>query len=62
MLTQRKGKSLLINHTKVLLPSWIFEKAEDKEHLKQLVLQYMARYPDYVVKSVKGRFAVCERR
>lgn len=47
---------------KVLLPEWIWEKATSKEHLKKLVLDYMRRYPDYIVKSVKGRFAVCERR
>lgn len=46
----------------VLLPAWIFEQAKDKEHLKQLVLEYMQRYPDYVVRSVKKKFAVCERR
>jgi hypothetical protein len=48
--------------TNVLLPAWIFEQAKDKEHLKKLVLEYMQRYPDYVVKSVKNKFAVCERR
>jgi predicted PP-loop superfamily ATPase len=47
---------------KVLLPKWIWEEAKSKEHFKKLVLQYMQRYPDYVVKSVKGKFAVCERR
>jgi len=48
--------------TNVLLPSWIFKEARDKEHLKRLVLQYMKRYPDYTVKSIKNRMAVCERR
>jgi hypothetical protein len=47
---------------KVLLPSWIWEKAQDKDHLKQLVLNYMKRYPDYSIKKVKGRFAICERK
>jgi len=47
---------------KVLLPKWIWEEAKDKEDLKRLVLQYMRRYPEYTVKSVKGRFAVCVRR
>lgn len=46
---------------KVLLPGWIFDQAEDKNHLKQLVLNYMARYPNYIVKSVKDGFAICER-
>jgi hypothetical protein len=45
---------------KVLLPKWIWE-AKDKEHLKQLVLGYMKRYPHYTVKSVKNGFAICER-
>lgn len=48
--------------TNVLLPDWVFQQAQDKEHLKKLVLQYMQRYPNYVVKKVKGNFAVCERR
>ncbi|MED4904095.1 hypothetical protein [Parageobacillus thermoglucosidasius] len=47
---------------KVLLPRWIWEEAKDIEHFKQLVLTYMQRYPEYIVRSVKGRFAVCERR
>lgn len=48
--------------TNVVLPDWIFEQARDTEHLKQLVLEYMKRYPDYVVKSVKDRMAICERK
>jgi hypothetical protein len=46
---------------KILLPKWIWEEAKDKEHLKRLVLQYMQRYPEYTVKSVKDGFAICER-
>jgi len=49
--------------TKVLLPAWIFEQAEDEQHLKQLVLEYMRpRYPYYRILKVEGQFAVCERR
>ncbi|WP_203554977.1 hypothetical protein [Bacillus sp. B15-48] len=48
--------------TNVLLPRWVFDQAEDKEHLKKLVLHYMQRYPDYVVKKIKNGMAVCERR
>jgi hypothetical protein len=48
--------------TKVVLPAWVFEQAKDKEHLKKLVLDYMRKYPDYNVKSVKNGLAVCERR
>jgi hypothetical protein len=47
---------------KVLLPEWIWKEAKDKEHIKRLVLQYMLRYPNYKVKSVKDGFAVCIRR
>lgn len=47
--------------TNVVLPAWVWEEAKDKDHLKKLVLQYMRRYPNYVVKSVKDRMAVCER-
>ncbi|WP_200411332.1 hypothetical protein [Virgibacillus salexigens] len=48
------------NQTKVLLPAWIFEQAQDKEEIKRLVLDYMQRYPGYTVLKVTGRFAVCE--
>ena len=48
--------------TNVLLPAWIFKQATDKDHLKKLVLQYMQRYPNYIVKRIENGFAVCERR
>lgn len=49
------------NQTNVVLPAWIFEQAQDKEHLKQLVLKYMRKgYPTYQVKRIKNGFAVCE--
>jgi len=36
------------------LPSWIFEKAgDDKKLLRQLVLDYMRRYPNYTIKKLK---------
>lgn len=47
---------------RVLLPDWIWEEAQDEKHFKQLVLQYMQRYPHYVVRKVQGKFAVCERK
>jgi hypothetical protein len=55
---------LLNNNTthKVLLPQWIWKEATDKDHLKKLVLQYMQRYPNYIVKRIENGFAVCERR
>ena len=54
---------MINNKTNVLLPAWIWEEAKDKEHIKQLVLQYMQKsYPNYTVKSVKNGFAVCEMK
>lgn len=50
----------MFNITNVRLPDWIWEKAKNEEHLKELVLQYMQRYPDYTLIEIKGRFAVCE--
>lgn len=47
---------------RVLLPERLFKEARDKEHLKMLVLQYMRHYPNYVVKSVKNGFAICDRK
>lgn len=47
---------------RILLPCWIWEQATDKEHLKRLVLQYMQRYPNYIVVSVKSGFAICKRK
>ena len=47
--------------TKVLLPAWIFQQAEDNDEIRQLVLSYMCRYPNYRVIKVSGSFAICER-
>lgn len=56
---------MLINNnfqTNVLLPSWIFEKAKDKEEFKTLLAEYMKSYPDYIVKRIEIPYAICERR
>lgn len=51
----------IFNITNVRLPDWIFDKAKDNKQLeKELVMQYMQRYPDYTLIEIKGRFAVCE--
>lgn len=47
---------------KVLLPRWIWEEAKDKEHFKQLVREYMRRYPDLTVKRVADGFAICAKK
>ncbi|WP_176713718.1 hypothetical protein [Pseudobacillus wudalianchiensis] len=53
----------MIIQTRVLLPKRLWEEAQNKEQLKQLILQYMNKcYPDYAIKRVKNGFAICERR
>lgn len=47
----------------VVLPEWCFAQANDKEEIKQLVLEYMNKnYPDYQVKQIKNGMAVCIRK
>lgn len=48
--------------SKVLLPERLWKEAKNQEHLDELILEYMQRYPDYVVKYIESHFAVCERR
>jgi hypothetical protein len=48
--------------TNVLLPGWIWERTRNKDELKTFVLEYMKRYPNYTVKSIKDHMAICERR
>jgi hypothetical protein len=49
------------NQTKVLLPAWIFEQAQDEKELKRFVLKYMNKsYPGYRILKVKGKFAICD--
>lgn len=47
---------------KVVLPRWIWEQAKDKEDFKRLVMRYMERYPDYIVKGIKDGLAVCVKK
>lgn len=49
------------NKSNVRLPEHIWETAQSKEELKQLIIRYVKkRYPGYIILEVKGRFAVCE--
>ncbi len=48
------------NKSNVLLPTWIFERAQDTNERNQLIDKYMQRYPGYIILEVKGRFAICE--
>jgi len=50
----------MYDKTNVRLPEWIWEQAQDKEELKQLIVNYMKRYPNYTILKVKGKFAVCQ--
>lgn len=48
------------NQVKVLLPPSIFKEAgDDKNKLKQLILEYMERYESYTILKVEGHFAIC---
>ncbi len=48
------------NKSNVRLPDWIWEQSKNEDELKRHILQYMQRYPGYVVKKVKGRIAICD--
>ncbi len=50
----------MYNKSKVRLPEWIWEQTNDENELKQLILEYMERYPEYRVLQVVGRIAICE--
>ncbi|MGY0692947.1 hypothetical protein ACW2QC_09190 [Virgibacillus sp. FSP13] len=51
----------MLERTRVILPRWIWDIAEDKEHFKQLVSSYMTRYPGYKVIEIGKYYAICER-
>lgn len=50
------------NQVKVLLPAALFEQAQDKQELQQLIVEYMKRYRGYRIIRVKDGFAECEMR
>lgn len=47
--------------TTVVLPKWIWDEAKDKDHFKQLISQYMKRYPNYKIVKLGKYYAVCQR-
>jgi transposase len=49
---------------KVLLPERILEQRQMIKSVifRQLVMNYMERYPHYTVNRVEGDFAVCSRK
>ncbi|WP_099157300.1 hypothetical protein [Virgibacillus ndiopensis] len=51
----------MLNKHRVLLPKWIFTQSTNEQELNKLVLQYMQRYPNYVLIYIENEFAICER-
>lgn len=47
--------------TTVVLPKWIWDEAKDKDHFKQLINQYMKRYPNYKIMKLGKYYAICKR-
>ncbi|CDO03129.1 hypothetical protein BN988_01629 [Oceanobacillus picturae] len=47
--------------TRVILPEWIWDLAEDEAHLQELVSIYLARYPGYEPSEIGKFYAICER-
>lgn len=45
-------------YSRVLLPRWVFESKNEQE-VKDNALEYMQRYPHYVVVRVEDDFALC---
>ncbi|MCG5104409.1 hypothetical protein [Oceanobacillus alkalisoli] len=51
----------MYNKSNVRLPEWIWETADNTDHLKDLIRAYVdKRYPGYRVVKVKGRIAICD--
>ncbi|MBP1950258.1 hypothetical protein [Virgibacillus litoralis] len=46
---------------RVLLPKWVYDKAENQQEIHNKALEYMQRYPHYTVTNIKNGFAICER-
>ncbi len=51
----------MMNKHNVLLPKWIFENSNNEKEVQAHVLDYMQRYPEYNLISIKNGFAICER-
>lgn len=48
--------------SRVLLPRRLWREAANKEQLDKLILDYMQRYPNYVVLRIENHFAICDRK
>lgn len=41
---------------------WAMKTTQDQSVFQSALTHYMRRYPDYIVKSTKDGFAICESR
>ena len=48
-------------NTRIVLPKWIWDNAENKQEFKRNISQYMKRYPGYRVVEVRKYYCICER-
>jgi hypothetical protein len=46
---------------RVYLPKWVFDTT-DKEQFKKNLTRYMRWYPNYVVRRIEGREAICVKQ
>lgn len=50
----------LDTHSKVLLPTWVFEWEEDENKTLELAEKYIRpRYKNYFIVEIKKPFAIC---
>lgn len=46
---------------RVLLPKWVFENSLTDEDVQANTINYMQRYPHYVLIKIENGFAICDR-
>ena len=51
---------MLVNY-RVLLPKWVFESSLTNDDVQAKALNYMQRYPHYIVIKIENGFAICSR-
>lgn len=48
--------------SKVLLPSWVFEREGDAEYTWKMANKYiLPRYKNYAIERIEKPFAICRR-
>ena len=53
-------RDYMYEKTKVILPKWCWDNANNKTELKQNIIYYMQRYEGYKVIEVGKYYAICE--